>query len=118
MDRIAQNIIRKYGSKVLITSGDEAVTTKGIIRPLYYNDRNRAFFKRLSSGLFDNRHYLIVLQPDVKLKRTGGEIIECNGTKYTVNSNGAYMIGSKEIYVWAVLTACTDPLEDDYDRSN
>lgn len=118
MERFAQNIIRKYGSEVFITSGEKTVTAKGILRPLYHSDRNRAFFKRLSSGLFDSRHYLIMLQPDVKLKKTGGEVLECNGVKYSVNSNGTYMIGSKEIYVWAVLTACTDPLEDDYDRSN
>lgn len=118
MERYSENVIRKYGSQVIITGDDKTVETMGIIRPLYYRDRTRSVFSRLPAGLFDNRHYLIILKPDVKLKKKGGETLECNCNKYTVNSNGSYFVKKKLLYVWAVLTACTDPVEDDYDKDN
>lgn len=118
MERYAENVIRKYGSQVIITDNEKIIETSGIIRPLYYRDRTRSVFSRLPAGLFDNRHYLIILKPDVKLKKTGGETLECNGNKYTVNSNGSYFVKRELLYVWAVLTACTDPVEDDYDKDN
>lgn len=118
MERSARNVIRKYGSEVCITSKGKCFETKGIIRPLYYRDKSRAIFSRLPVGLFDNRHYFIILPADVKLSKTGGEKIECGGEKYTVNSCGGYIYKDKVLYVWAVLSACTDPLEDDYDSDN
>lgn len=118
MFRSVKNTIRKYGSDVVITGDEKSVITKGIIRPLYYRDRTRAVFSRLPAGIFDNRHYLIILESDVKLRKTGGETVECNSNKYTVNSNGTYIVKDEAIYVWAVLTACTAPLEDDYDSGN
>ena len=118
MYRNIKNTIRKYGSDVVITGKEKVVITKGIIRPLYYRDKSRGIFSRLPAGVFDGRHYLIILESKVKLRKIGGEKIECNGSKYTVNSNGTYIVKGEAIYVWAVLTACTDPLEDDYDRDN
>lgn len=118
MERYTDNVIRKYGSQVIITDSEKSVETKGIIRPLYYRDRSRSVFSRLPAGLFDNRHYLVILRPDVKLKKSGGEILECNSNKYIVNSNGSYFVKKKLLYVWAVLTACTDPVEDEYDTDN
>ena len=118
MERSVKNIIRKYGSQVRIISGEKIFLVKGFVRPLYYRNSTNAVLSRLPSGVFDKRHYYILLPPDVKLKKTGGETVECNGCKYTVNSNGTYTCDDKILYVWAVLTACTDPLEDDYDSSN
>jgi len=71
MEKNCDNVIRKYGSSVVITDTEKTQETMGIIRPLYYRDRTRSVFSRLPAGLFDNRHYLIILRPDVKLKKTG-----------------------------------------------
>ena len=118
MELSAKNIINKYGSTVRILSENNTVTTKGIIRPLYHRNRYRAVFKRLPSGIYDNRHQYAIFPPDTVLKRTGGEKIECSGEKYRVNSNGVYSVRDKALYVWAVLSACTDSTEDDYDEDN
>ena len=115
MELSAKNIIEKYGSTVLVSDGEKTFNSKGIIRPLYYKDKSRAIFSRFPTGVFDNRHYFVMLSPDVKLRKTGGETLECGGEKYRVNSNGVYFLGNRMLYVWAVLTACTDHLEDDYD---
>lgn len=118
MELSAKNIINKYGSAVRIISKENTVTTKGIIRPLYHRSKYLSVIKRIPSGVKDNRYFYGIFPYDTVLKRTGGEIIEYNGERYRVNSNGVYFVRERALYVWAVLSACTGSPEDDYDEDN
>lgn len=118
MEFNVNNIINKYGATVKIISKENSVFTKGIISPMYANNLSAVFQKRVELGIIDNTKKKILLPCDIVLKSTGGEIIETNGESFIVNSSGRYYLGDKVLYVWAVLSACTASVEDEYEQNN
>lgn len=118
MNNSAKNIINKYGSLFKMERNDSMVTVRGIIQPLYHKDRNRGIFSRIPLGFFDKRHQFVIFPNSVVFEKNKTEFIYCGDVKYKVNSFGTYSVKDKPVYVWAVISACTDSLEDDYENDN
>jgi hypothetical protein len=115
MEVLVNSVLSRYGSVVKITENGNTITTTAFIEPLHNKDTTYFNIKSLPTGKLDNSHYLLIARPDLKLNRCGGALVECGENKFVTKANGSYDIAGKKVYVWAVLTAYTDPKEDDYD---
>lgn len=106
----------RYGSVVKIHCKGNTITTKGFIKPVY---RKHSGFLNLSltiMGEIDNSHYVLLVPPVKELGNIAGCTVECKDREYVVKNSGKYTVADKDIYVWAVLTACTELKGDDYDN--
>ncbi len=115
MTGLIKSFMRKYGSSVKIIENDNTIKRKGFVHPLYNKSKYYYKIDLLTAGRFDDSHYLLITEPNSFSGKNCEAIVECNGNRYLSKSNGTYVVNDKEIYVWAVLTAYTEPLEDDYD---
>lgn len=116
MTKLVNYVLNRYGGVVKITENGNTITTMAFIEPLHNKDTTYFNVKKLPVGKYDNQHFLLIGKPDVKLNRNGGAVVEYGESKFITKANGSYDISGKKIYVWAVLTACTGKLEDDYDN--
>ena len=112
---IVSRVLNKYGSKVKITQNGTSVETKAFIQPLSYDRKSYFDSTRLPVGSFDNNHFLMLAHPSLVLSNSFDIAVESADGKYTVKSSGNFRASDKVMYVWAVLTARTDAVEDDYD---
>ena len=108
-------ILAKWGEKVRITQNGTTITADAVIQPM--NRRWKTYFsgERLPSGILNNNHYYMIASPKLELGQTGGVVVERADEKYYIRSCGDFKVKDKKLYVWAVLAAHTEPMEDDYD---
>lgn len=112
---IAARVLNKYGSKVRVTQNGNTVEIKAFIQPLNYNQKNYYDSVRLPEGSFDNKHFIMLAPPSLVLAKSLDTTVESADGDYTVKSSGNFRASDKVMYVWAVLTARTGAMEDDYD---
>lgn len=117
LERIVKQILERYGSVVKIRENGKTISAKVFIQPLHYKNKSYFNVKSLPIGRFDNSHYLLIASPNISINNTGGAVIESDGSRYIAKANGCYRALGKKIYVWAVLAACTNTMEDDYDSN-
>ena len=115
MNKVIKYILNRYGSTVKITKKGNTIITKGFIEPLHTKNKSYYNIKPIPIGKLDNSHYLLITGPDIVLDKCGGEIVEMYDKKYITKSNGTYVLSGQKVYVWAVLTAHTEQLEDSYE---
>jgi hypothetical protein len=59
---------------------------------------------------------MLMLAPaDTVLGTGSGTTVDYDGNSYFVKSTGRFRVKDKAVYVWAVLAARTEALEDDYE---
>lgn len=110
--RGADRLIERFGENVRV--GDRSDVRKAFIQPILR--RTGAYYPgqwRIGGTINDNRFYLVAKSDFPRLSE--GDIIRTDFGDYVVRKCGSYRLLSNILYVWAVLTACTTPLEDDYD---
>lgn len=117
MDKTVKSFIKQYGSLILIEENNTTIKRKGFLYPLYNRSKYYHKIKLLTAGRFDDTHYLLITEPNSFSDENSEAVVYYKGDKYLAKNNGTYVLNDKEIYVWAVLTAYTNPLEDDYDKN-
>ncbi len=108
-------ILKKWGEKVSFTQNGETVTADAVIQPMNRRWKTYLIGERVPSGILNNNHYYMIASPELDLGQTNGSIISCADKNYCIRSCGDFKVKGKKLYVWAVLAAHTEPLEDDYD---
>ena len=108
-----KKLFSEYGEPVSFEINGETITVKALLRPLHHKNKTYFMPKRLPQGVLDNRHYLLLAPADFSAEPP--QILTCNGRNYMILSREGYRVKGRTMYVWAVLTACTDSAEDDYD---
>lgn len=108
-------LINKYGDVLNIRENGKTINIKGILQPFHYAYKSYFTPKRLPAGVFDGRHYLLITSPKYKNRIFRNSVVEKNEEKYRVKSAETYSAQGRDLYVWAVLTACTTYTEDDYE---
>ncbi len=112
---VATRVLNKYGSKVRVTQNGSTAVIKAFIQPLNYNRKSYFDSMRLPEGTFDNNSFLMLAPPSLVLAKSVDITVESEDGVYTVKSSGNFRASDKVMYVWAVLTARTGTMEDDYD---
>ena len=108
-----EKLISEYGNDVSFEKNGKTITVKALLQPIHYRFKTYFMPKHLPRGLFDNRHYLLLAPADFPAQPS--QVITCGDRKYLIISTEGYRLKGKTMYVRAVLTACTDGAEDDYD---
>lgn len=111
----ADSIFKRYGSVARIKRDGRTHSFRAIIQPLRYKYKSYYPNLRLPTGYYDSGHFLMLAQTGTTLNDYLSEV-ESEGVLYSVRNSGSYKVGKNEIYVWAVLTACTPEAEDEYDE--
>lgn len=112
--RVIGSEIRRYGSRVTVTTGGKTAVRRAFIQPLRY--RNRVYIGGDCRDIGDVRRekYLFVGTADCELTE-GRTVIESAGGKYIVKRRETYLVGDEPVYVWAILVPFGEAWEDDYD---
>ena len=113
--RSTESIIRRFGETARVIGGERPKSFRAIIQPLRYKFKTYYPNLRLPTGYYDSGHYLLLAETGAPISDYMCEI-ECGGHRYSVRNCGVYKLRGKNIYVWAVLTACTPETEDDYEQ--
>ena len=111
--RFPPDIFNRYGTNMLLKSGENAKTIKAFFQPLRKKQQNYFIPQRHLSGVFTKDKHLIIAPADTKIKR--GDILVVNDREYAVVSSGNYIFQDCLLYVWAVVSAHTEQIEDDFD---
>ena len=114
MKRI-DSILDKWGEIVTLTENGVEKSARAIIQPM--NRRYKTYFsgKRLPDGVLNNNHYYMIASPELVISEQGTAVITSNDRSFLIRSSGEFKVKNERLYVWAVLAARTEPLEDDYD---
>ena len=107
-------LLVRYGSRVELVHNGITEKTKAIIEPLYYNRNSFYNTSRFPAGECGDGRYMMICSPSVELP-SGHCAVKDGEDVYLVRSHGRFKAADKEMYGWAVLTACTVTAEDDYD---
>lgn len=113
-----EKFINKYSCVFNTVKNGNTIIIKGILQPFHNHYKTYFTPKRFPAGVYDGRHYLLITTPDYgeKLKRS---IVINNGEmSYFIKSVDTYRIKDKDLYVWAVLSAHTENIGDDYEQHN
>ena len=108
-------ILKNWGEKVSVIQNGETVTGNAVIQPMNRKWRTYLSGERVPLGILDNNYFYMIAAPEFNLGQTSGGTVECSDKKYYIRSCGDFKVKDKKLYVWAVLAARTEPLEDDYD---
>ena len=70
----------------------------------------------LPAGVFDGGHYLMIAPANLGVTDYRNTVIETADARYTIKRVERVKADNRELYLWAVLTPCYPPVEDDYDE--
>ena len=98
-----------------LTENGITKSARAIIQPM--NRRYKTYFsgERLPDGVLNNNHYYMIAPPEFDITNSGSAVIDAEDKSYLIRSSGEFKVKDERLYVWAVLAARTEPLEDDYD---
>lgn len=109
------HILEKWGEKASFIRDDAQITADAIIQPMNRKWRTYLSGERIVSGVLNNNHFFMMASPRLDSEKISGALVECSDKKYKICSCGDFKVKDKKLYVWAVLAARTELLEDDYD---
>lgn len=117
INKMVSDTIKRYGTSVSISENEKNVKSYAFVEPLRY--RNKIFVgnRYRLLGFDRTEKYLYVGLPENILTEKS-TVIETAERKYIVNRCEMYYVNDSPVYMWAILKACGDNLEDDYDESN
>lgn len=100
--------IEKYGTVFRFIKYGNTITIKGILQPYHYSYNSFFTHNRLPAGVCDPRHYLLITTPDLSGQIYKDLLILGEDRDYVVKSVETFSVKGEDLYVWAVLTACTE----------
>lgn len=106
--------IKRYGSAISITNGDDKLSTRAFVEPLRYKNKVYIGGQNRLLGFDRNEKYLYIGPPEHSLTENCS-VIEMNDCKYIVKRCEIYYLKDYPIYVWAIMSPYGDDLEDDYE---
>ena len=106
--------ITRYGSHVTITTDGVTVSSRAFVEPLRYRNKIYIGGEYRPLGMLRREKYLYVGRSTDKL-RENSSVIESQGSKYIVKRCETYYVHDTPVYEWAILVACGDERDDDYD---
>ena len=95
-------LLEKYGQKVTVCNQDGEFDVKVIIQPLRYKNKMYLDFERSEIGIKDNTCFLYIGPADVSLDQDNVRILGV-GAAYRVSRSDLIYLGTKPVYVWAIL---------------
>ncbi len=107
-------MIKRYGDDITVKDKLGSFEGKAIIQPLMYKNKMYLGGDTLSAGYFDAGHYLMIAPCDGLIRDYRSTLVTCRDTTYTIKRSERVSADNEDLYIWAVLTTYTAPLEDDY----
>lgn len=108
--------IKRYGDDVEIVRNGKTIKSKAFIQPLRYKNKMYVSGETLPAGFYDGGHYLYIGLNNVKIDKDYRNIIIYRNNKgYIIRRAENYIMKSKILYIWAILTPYIKPMEDDYE---
>ncbi len=107
-------MLQKYGSAVTVKDKFGSFESKAIIQPLMYKNKMYLGGSELSAGYYDAGHYLMIAPSRDFIRDYRSTVITCGKESYTIKRSESISAGEEDLYVWAVLTTYSPPMEDDY----
>lgn len=107
-------MLQKYGSDVTVKDKLGSFEIKAIIQPLMYKNKMYLGGSELSAGYYDAGHYLMIASCSDFVRDYRSAVITCNSESYTIKRSERVHLGEDDLYIWAVLTTYSPPMEDDY----
>lgn len=108
-------IIKSMGEKVRVLQGGETLKADAVIQPMNRRWRTLLSGERVPTGVLNNNHYFMIAAPELGISDNSEVVVESTDRSYYIRSHGNFKAKGKTLYVWAVLSARTEALEDDYD---
>lgn len=112
--KMVADTIKRYGNKVEITTKNKTEHTKAFVEPLRYKNKIYVGDVKRLMGSDRTEKYLYVGLPENPLVENCS-VIETAERKYIVNRCENYYVNDMPVYVWAILKAHGNDLEDDYE---
>lgn len=106
--------IKAYGEKVKVISENGAFETKGIFQPLLYKNKLYLGGELTPDGFYDAGHYLLICPADVYIPTLGDVVFVVNREKYMLKRSQVVRSGGRDLYVWAVVHPCNQPVEEEF----
>ncbi len=108
-------IMRSLGENVRVVQGGKTANVKAVIQPMNRKWISFLSGERVPSGILNNNHYLMLAAPELDVDDNNEVKVDSADKSYYIRYHGDFKVKGKKIYVWAVLSARTEALEDDYD---
>lgn len=103
---LVRSSINKYGSTVEVLDGSNNLktTTKALIQPSRYVNKNTFGYQYLKMGIADIDTFLYIGMPEVRIDTFPLDtILRCNNDLYTIKRAQKVCFADETIYVWAML---------------
>lgn len=107
-------MLHRYGSDVTVKDKFGSFEGKAIIQPLLYKNKMYLGGEFLPAGYYDAGHYLMIAPCDGFIRDYRSTLVTQGEVTYTIKRSERVSADDKDLYIWAVLTPYTAPLEDDY----
>lgn len=114
MQKNISKMLQKYGNTVTVKDTFGTFEAKAIIQPLMYKNKMYLGGSELPAGYYDAGHYLMIAPCEDFIRDYRSTVITCAGESYTIKRSERVSAGEDNLYIWAVLTTYSPPMEDDY----
>ncbi len=112
--KMVSDTIKRYGGSVNIVQDGKIIKSCAFVELLRLKNRIYVGNRRRELGFDRTEKYLYIGLPENPLVENS-TVIETAERKYIVNRCEIYYVNDIPVYMWAVLKACGDDLEDDYE---
>lgn len=105
-DVSVRSLIKQHGSTVEVLDGlnNLKATTKAMIQPSRYVDKNTFGYQYLKLGIADINTFIYTGMPDVRIDTFPIDtILRCNGDLYTIKRAEKICLADEVLYIWAIL---------------
>ena len=111
-------MLSRFGESVTIREKDKITNVFAVIQPLLYKNKMYIDGKALDGGYYDGGRYLMIASADVGIEDYRSAVVEYKNAGYKIKRVEVISSGDCDLYIWAVLSPCSDTLEDDYAEFN
>lgn len=107
-------MIKKYGGDVAVRCQGEKTLSRAIIQPMLYKNKMYLGGDMPDAGWFDGGHYMMIAPADISITDYRHTVIDYMGSSFVIKRSEVVSADDTPLYIWAVLTPWSPPLEDDY----
>lgn len=108
-------LINRFGEDIELECGGKVTYSKAIIQPMLYKNKMYLGGDITDAGWFDGGHYQMIAPSDIAITDYRNTIVSSRGSRFTIKRSEVVSADNTDLYIWAVLTPYTPPVEDDYD---
>lgn len=112
-DRVSE-MIKRYGSTVVINNNGRRIRTKAFVQPLRHKNRVYMGEQLRLEGIEKRDKYLYIGPAKLPLAENIS-VIETQDNKYIVKRRETYCVMDSKVYEWAILSLYGELTEDDYE---